>query len=38
MGGCERTVTGRGRGERHGVDEIGCGELRRGLNEGAREG
>jgi len=34
----ERTVRGRGGGERHGVDEIGCGELRREPHERAREG
>ena len=38
MGAHERTVRGRGGGERHGVDEIGCGELRRELHERAREG
>ena len=34
----ERTIRGRGGGERHGVDEIGCRELRRELHERAREG
>ena len=38
MGARERTVRGRGGGERHGVDEIGCGELRRELHERGREG
>jgi len=38
VGARERTVRGRGGGERHGVDEIGCGELRRELHERAREG
>jgi len=38
VGACERTVRGRGGGERHGVDEIGCGELRREPHERAREG
>jgi len=32
------TVRGRGGGERHGVDEIGCGELRRRPHKRAREG
>jgi len=35
--GHERTVKARGGGERHGVDEIGCGELKRELHERARE-
>jgi len=34
----ERTVRGHGGGERHRVDEIGCGELRREPHERAREG
>ena len=38
MGACERTVRGWGGGERHAVDEIGCGELRREPHERAREG
>jgi len=38
VGARERTVRGRGGGERHGVEEIGCGELRRELHERAREG
>ena len=38
MGARERTVRGRGGGERHGVDEIECGELRREPHERAREG
>ena len=38
MGARERTVRGRGGGERHGVDEIGCGELRREPHERARAG
>jgi len=38
VGARERTVRGRGGGERHGVDEIGCGELRREPHERAREG
>jgi len=38
VGAGERTVRGRGGGGRHGVDEIGCGELRRELHERAREG
>ena len=33
-----RTVRGRGHGKWHGVDEIGCGELRREQHERAREG
>jgi len=47
LGGCEkpgktvgarkRTVRGRGGGKRHGVDEIGCGELRREPHQRARE-
>jgi len=37
VGALERTVRGLGGGERHGVDEIGCGELRRELHERARE-
>jgi len=48
LGGCEkpgktvgvgeRTIRGQGGGERHGVDETGCGELRREPHERAREG
>ena len=38
MGARERTVKGRGGGVRHGVDEIGCGELRREPHKRAREG
>ena len=38
VGGREQTVRGWGGGERHGVDEIGSGELRRELHERAREG
>ena len=38
VGAHERTVRGRGGGERYGVDEIGCGELRREPHERAREG
>ena len=38
MGARERTVRGRGGGERHGVDEIGYGELRTEPHERAREG
>ena len=38
MGARELTVRGRGSGERHGVYEIGCGELRREPHERAREG
>ena len=38
MGARKRTVRGRGGGERHGVDKIGCGELRREPHERAREG
>jgi len=38
VGARERTVRGRGGGERQGVDEIGCGELRREPHERAREG
>jgi len=34
----ERTVRGRGGGERHGVDKTGCGGLRREAHERAREG
>jgi len=37
VGASERTVRGRGGGERHGVDDIGCGELRREPHERARE-
>jgi len=37
VGARKRTVRGRGGGERHGVDEIGCGELRREPHERARE-
>jgi len=35
---CERTVRGRGGGERYRVDETGCGGLRREPHEMAREG
>jgi len=38
VGARERTVRGWGGGERHGVDEIGCGELRREPHERARKG
>jgi len=38
VGARERTVRGWGGGERHGVDEIACGELRREPQERAREG
>jgi len=38
VGASKRTVRGRGGGERHGVDEIGYGELRRKPHERAREG
>ena len=38
MGVRERTVRGRGGGERHGVDKTGCGGLRREAHERAREG
>jgi len=38
VGARELTVRGRGGGERHGVDEIGCGKLRREPHERAREG
>ena len=38
MGARQRTVRGREGGERHGVDEIGCAELRREPHESAREG
>jgi len=38
VGAPERTVRGRGGGEWNGVDEIGCGELRREPHERAREG
>ena len=38
VGARERTFRGQGSGERHGVDTIGCGELRRGPHEWAREG
>ena len=37
VGAPERTVRGQRGGERHGVDEIGCGELRREPYERARE-
>jgi len=38
VGAREQTVRGRGGGERHGVDEIGCEELRREPQERARAG
>jgi len=38
VGARERTVRGWGGGKSHGVDEIGCGELRREPHERAREG
>jgi len=38
VGARKRTVRGRGGGQRHGVDEIGCGELRREPHEREREG
>jgi len=38
VGARERTLRGRGGGERHGVDEIGCGELRREPHDRARQG
>jgi len=38
VGARERTVRGRGGGNRHGVDEIGCGELRREPHKRGREG
>ena len=38
MGAHEWTVGGWGGGERHAVDKIGCGELRRELHERARQG
>ena len=38
MGARKLSLRGRGGGERHGVDEIGCGELRREPHERAREG
>jgi len=38
VGALERTVRGLGGGERHGVDEIGCGELRREPYDRARQG
>jgi len=38
VGAHKRTSRGQGGGARHGVDEIGCGELRRELHERAREG
>ena len=38
MGAHQWTVRSWGGGERHGVDEIGCGELRRELHERARDG
>jgi len=38
VGAREQTVRGRGGGERHGVEETGCGELRRELHERASEG
>ena len=37
MAAREWTVRGRGGSERHAVDEIGCGELRREPDERARE-
>jgi len=38
VGAHEQTVRGRGGGIRHGVDVIGCGQLRSELHERAREG
>jgi len=38
VGACEWTIRGRGGGETHGVDEIGCGKLKRAPHERAREG
>jgi len=38
VGAREGTVSGQGGGKRHGVDEIGCGELRREPHERARKG
>jgi len=38
VGACAQTVRGRGGVKRHGVDEIGSGELRREPHEMAREG
>ena len=38
MGAHERTVRGRGGGERHGVNETGCGGLRREPHKRTREG
>ena len=38
MGARERTIRGRGGGERHAVHKIGCEELRRERHERAREG
>jgi len=38
VGARARTVRGRGGSERHGGDEIGCGELRREPHKRAREG
>jgi len=38
VGARKRTVRGRGGGERHGVDEIGYGDLRREPHERARKG
>jgi len=38
VGPCERNVRGWRGGERHGIEEIECGELRREPHERAREG
>jgi len=38
VGARKQPEQGQGGGERHGVDEIGCGELRREPHERAREG
>jgi len=38
VGAREHTVRGRGGGERHGVDKIGCAERSREPHERAREG
>jgi len=38
VGARELAVRRQGDGERHGVDEIGCGEVRREPHERAREG
>jgi len=38
VGAWRQTERGRGGGERHGVDKIACGQLRREQHERAKEG